>query len=321
MVLTHPFDPTADLVVSELNERGIPVFRCDPGEFPKRLTLTAHLGDTGWQGRLHLPERSVHLSDIGCVYYRRPTLFDLPDGLSADVRRWASQEARMGVGGILATLPNWLNHPQRIAAAEYKPVQLVVAAEVGFRAPETLITNDPEAARGFCLEHGPVVYKSLTPASVADGDTHKLVYTTPTSAEQIDASVGRTAHLFQRHLNSKSHEVRLTTVDDRLFATRIDGHSPAATIDWRADYDHLSYATLADTDIPVSVRSGIPAFLDRFRLRFGVFDFVVTSDGTWWFLEVNPNGQWAWIQDATGQPIAAAIADALQQGTPVPGRS
>ncbi|MBT8225493.1 MAG: ATP-grasp ribosomal peptide maturase [Dactylosporangium sp.] len=316
LVLTHPFDPTADYVVAELNQRGVPVFRCDPGEFPRRLTLTARLDAAGWQGRLRLPERCVDLADIGCVYYRRPTLFDLPDDLSGEVRRWASQEARMGLGGVLATLPNWLNHPKDIAAAEYKPAQLAVATEVGLHVPPTLITNDPDAARAFAEQSGPVVYQSLTPASVADGDTHRLVFAAPVSPEWIDASVGLTAHLFQRSLADESHEVRLTAVDDTLLATRIDAHSQAARTDWRADYDHLGYTALADADIPAPVRSGITALLNRFRLRFGVFDFVVTPDETWWFLEINPNGQWAWIQGATGQPIAAAIADALQRGGP-----
>jgi hypothetical protein len=40
----------------------------------------------------------------------------------------------------------------------------------------------------------------------------------------------------------------------------------------------------------------------------------VTPEGEWVFLEVNPNGQWAWLQDETGLPIASAIADALVKG-------
>ena len=53
----------------------------------------------------------------------------------------------------------------------------------------------------------------------------------------------------------------------------------------------------------------------RLGLRFGALDFVVTPDDRWIFLEINSNGQWAWIEDATGQPVAAAIADALTRET------
>ncbi len=226
-MLTHPFDPTADYVVEELNRRGVPVFRWDPGEFPKRLTLAATLAGMGWVGRLHLPEREVALDDIGCAYYRRPTIFDLPEDMADNVRRWAAHEARMGLGGVL--------------------------------------------------------------------------------------SVTTTAHLFQEWID-KAYEVRLTQVDDAVFATRIDAHSESASIDWRSDYDHLSYSPLQD--VPCDVRAGVSSLLRRMRLRFGVLDFIVTPDDRWVFLEINPNGQWAWIEDATAQPITSAIADALQRQVP-----
>ncbi len=51
--------------------------------------------------------------------------------------------------------------------------------------------------------------------------------------------------------------------------------------------------------------------MNRLGLRFGALDFLVTPDGEWYFLEINPNGQWAWIEQETGLPISDAIADAL----------
>ena len=80
-------------------------------------------------------------------------------------------------------------------------------------------------------------------------------------------------------------------------------------MDWRADYDTLTYTSLPD--VPDPVRAGITTLMRRLGLRFGTFDFIVTPDDRWIFLEINPNGQWAWIEDVTGLPIAAAIADAL----------
>jgi hypothetical protein len=48
------------------------------------------------------------------------------------------------------------------------------------------------------------------------------------------------------------------------------------------------------------------------RLRSAALDFAVDGPGRWWFLGINPNGQWLWIEHATGLPIAAAIATALR---------
>jgi glutathione synthase/RimK-type ligase-like ATP-grasp enzyme len=66
--------------------------------------------------------------------------------------------------------------------------------------------------------------------------------------------------------------------------------------------------------VPAGVRVGVSALMGRLGLRFGTFDFIVTPDDRWVFLEINPNGQWAWIEDAAGLPIAASIADALTRG-------
>jgi len=312
LVLTHWFDPTADYVVSELNRRGAPVFRCDPGEFPQRLTITARLGTgdatTGWAGNLRLPERTVSLRDIGCIYYRRPTSFDLPAGMSEQVRRWSAVEARIGVGGVLSAMPRWLNHPANIGAAEYKPVQLSSARTCGLHVPATVVTNDPVEAIRFVTRVGSAVYKPFHPMGVTEQAVHRTVFTTPVSVADIDESVRLTAHLFQARIE-KQYEVRLTVVDEAFFAARIETVGETAPADWRTDYDTLAYAPLAA--VPTPVRNGVQALMNRLRLRFGALDFIVSPDGRWWFLEINPNGQWAWIEDATGLPIASAIADAL----------
>lgn len=307
LVLTHPFDPTADYVVAELNRRRAPVFRCDPGEFPQKLTLTARLGSRrgGWDGSLRLPRRTVSLSDIGCAYYRRPTGFDLPAEMAEQVRRWAAAEARMGLGGVLSALPRWLNHPAAIAGAEYKPVQLAHAVESDLAVPATLVTNDPVEAASFLAQVGRVVYKPFTPTGFVERDAHRVVYTS--SVEEVDLSVCGTAHLFQTWVD-KQYEVRLTVVDDTFLAARIDATSASAAVDWRSDHDAVTYRPV---DVPAPVRDGVRKLMAGLGLRFAAADFIVDPDDRWWFLEINPNGQWAWIEDATGLPIASAIADAL----------
>jgi len=310
LVLTQPYDVTADYVVAQLSARDVPVFRCDPGDFPGTLALVAQWGG-GWRGSLRLPERRVGLQDLGCAYYRRPTAFEFPAHLTGGERRWATREARMGLGGVLAAHPWWLNHPHDIARAEYKPVQLDTAATMGLSVPPTLITNEPVAAEAFVREHGSAVVKPLGSGVITEAGTAKLIYTNRVSAEEIDDTVAGTAHLFQQHVD-KAYEVRLTVVDDAWFAVRIDGASEASGLDWRTDYNSLSYSVV---NVPDAVRQAVRRLLARLRLRFGALDFIVTPHDEWIFLEINPNGQWAWLQDATGLPIAAAIADALTKET------
>ncbi|QVQ52153.1 hypothetical protein J4H86_26215 [Spiractinospora alimapuensis] len=127
-------------------------------------------------------------------------------------------------------------------------------------------------------------------------------------AEGVEA----TAHLFQGWV-PKDHEVRLTVAGDRLLAATVHADSDTGVIDWRSDYRKLRYET---TTVPQNVADGVHALLARLGLRFGALDFVVQPDGEWVFLEVNPAGQWDWIQHETGLPIVEAIVDELLEGPP-----
>ncbi|MER7751499.1 hypothetical protein [Kitasatospora sp. NPDC097643] len=121
-------------------------------------------------------------------------------------------------------------------------------------------------------------------------------------------SIASTAHLFQEWV-PKAHEVRLTAVGGRLFAAEIHANSDAARVDWRSDYDSLSYQVC---EPPVAVAQGARRMIGQLGLPYGAFDFVVSPSGEWTFLEVNPNGQYGFIEQATGLPITAAICDYLE---------
>ncbi|MFJ5850426.1 hypothetical protein [Streptomyces sp. NPDC092903] len=103
--------------------------------------------------------------------------------------------------------------------------------------------------------------------------------------------------------------MRLTVVGRRMFAAAIHAGSSAAHEDWRSDYGSLTYTT---TTVPHDVATGMLALMDRLQLRYGAADFVVGGNGEWTFLEVNPCGQWDWIQGTTGLPIVEALANDLE---------
>ena len=156
---------------------------------------------------------------------------------------------------------------------------------------------------------GRAVCKPFGGAGISDDDGFRHVFTTKVTANQCtDPNIFRTMHLFQEWV-PKEYEVRLTVVDGRFFAARIDAASEAARVDWRSDYQSISHTV---TGTPGTVRSQVNALLDALGLRFAALDFIVAPDGQWWFLECNPNGQWAWIEEETGMPIAGALADALE---------
>lgn len=312
LVLTEPFDPTADLVIAELNSRGVPVFRADAADFPRTLSIEARLVDGRWAGSLRNERRHVAFEEIGAVWYRRPSRFRFP-GLTAFERRFAAAQARAGFGGVLASLPcTWVNHPHAIGRAEYKAAQLPAAAACGLTVPDTLITSIPEAQLRFArTQASGVISKPLSGAAAfVSDDTAHFAYTHVVPAEEWgDEHIAHTAHLFQAWA-PKDYEVRLVAVGQRLFPVAIHTDSAQGRIDWRSDYASHTYATV---EVPGAVRRGVARLMEHFGLTYAAVDFIV-SGSRWTFLEVNPNGQWAWLEQALGIPITQALADLLDQG-------
>lgn len=314
LVLTEPGDTTADLVVKELDRRGVQVFRADTGDFPLSVQVSAWF-DGSWSGEIRSPDGSVDLRDIRSVYVRRPTAFTLPLSMTDAEQRFAAREARRGIGGLLMSLPcSWVNHPSRAADAEYKPFQLASAAACGLDVPRTVITNVPGDADEHSAHLGSsVVYKTLASATVTDGERVALIFTTPvTASDMADSRVALTAHQFQQRV-PKVRDVRATVVGKNVFAANIlvDGQTAGELLDWRADYDALLYEPVK---LPDGVESSLLRMTERLGLSFAAADFVVTADDQHHFVDLNPSGQWGWIQEATGLPIAAAIAAELAKG-------
>lgn len=309
LVLTCDLDPTADLVINALNERGCPVARVDPGDFPDELEITASPSEAAWHGTVSGQHRDLPLDQIRSVYYRRPSPTRITKGAAEDVA-WTRAEAAAGFSGVLASLDClWVNHPADNQRAGSKPVALVVARRCGLPVPKTLITNNPARARDFVTAvGGTAAYKPLGATMPPEQDGQRMVlWTTRIHTADITRGVAATAHLFQEWIR-KAYEVRLTLVGERIFAAEIHAHSDAAREDFRTDYDNLTYEPAT---VPDAVADGVRALASALRLRYAALDFLVNQDGDWFLVDVNPNGQFGFVPDLR-EPIATAIADLLE---------
>ncbi len=308
LVLTGRSDITADAVVDELTKRRAKVVRYDTADFPIASTVAATLGPQGWQGTL-TGDHPIELESISSVWWRRPGEFSIPTEWPDEARAFAASEGRVGVLGVLGSLPaRWINHPSRDSAANYKPVQLAVAARAGLDVPRTVITSDLSHAREF-IGSDEVIYKGLSGGVLTPDLYHRYIPTTLLRADELDEGLAGTAHLFQERV-PKAFEVRLTVVGDRMFPVAIHTDTEAGKLDWRTDYASHRYQPL---EMPVDVEKGVRLLMDELGLFFGALDFAVTPDGRWVFFEVNPNGQWHWLAVKAGVPMVEAMADALQR--------
>jgi ATP-grasp ribosomal peptide maturase len=314
LVLARNFDPTADAVVTALAEQRVPVFRTDLAAFPRHLRLDARLQGGHWTGHLANAHHSVALEDIRSIWHRHPGRYEFDESLPAAQQEFCYTEARLGLGGVLASLDVlWANHPNRCADAIFKPYQWTLAAECGLTVADTLITNDWHCARRFTGDSPEeVITKALGPAGITEHGQVKVAYTRRLSAEDLASPQGvcATATTLQRFV-PKAFEVRLTVIGQQAFPIAIHAGTQAARTDWRCDPAALRYEVVC---LPDTVAQGVRRYMQRTNLAYAGFDFVVTPEGQWVMLEANTSPQIGWLQAATGAAMVGAMATMLAKG-------
>lgn len=310
LLIADRFEPTADLLVAELRRREVSCVRWNLDQYPFGVALTYRASDEQFEAEVAGDGRKLNLADVGSVWCRglRPSGF--PDDLDLADRRFAEFGARRALDA-LATVTNavWVNHPESLVRANSKPAQLAVARQVDLDIPETIITNDPDEVRRFIANaQQQTIYKSLS--QNLEVEMGKALFTglvTEAGLANLDL-IRLTPGIFQT-LVPKAYEIRATVVGSRIFSARIDSQAHAETkLDWRHRPFEVDDQPI---DLPLCVERKIHEFMSVFGLIYGAFDFIVTPEGRYVFLEVNPSGQYMWVESKTGLSITEALADAL----------
>ncbi|WP_019632153.1 MvdC/MvdD family ATP grasp protein [Actinomadura atramentaria] len=296
LIVARPGDPSSDLVVRALRDRGVRVARFDLGD--PGVRLTAELSGGRWVGELGDGHRAVLLEDVVAVFWRWPTrAAGAPAVSDPAARRWAGREDSEALHGVLRTLRvRWINHPDRVAVANSKPLQLAAAHAAGLTVPATLITNTARSARHWSAD-GRALYKAF----YANGpDDTAMIYAGPVAPASIPPQL-HAAGTFQRIINGD--HIRVTVAGPRMFAVSIHG---ATRLDWRGHRD----VTYTPVEIPAPVQDRITRYMTGLGLEYGAFDFIRRTDD-WVFLECNPTGMWGFVEFGTAMPITDAIAGRL----------
>ncbi len=312
LVLAEDYDPMGPHLVAALEQRGCQVSTLDASAFP-----------SGFQLSFNKPARAAGRANAShallcpdAIVYRQSKLARAPFEMRSDIARYVSAECNRFLADVWACLDAvWFPAaPDTIRAAQNKLRQLQLAAELGLTTPPTLVTNDPAAARAFWNEHGGQLVTKM-PSELFQlvlGD-ELARYTEQVSSAHVHgaqlAAVRCCPTLFQKQVE-KRRELRVTVVDDAVFVAFIYSQSTRRTrIDWRR-YNHgaTRYETGA---LPAEIARACITMTARLGLRHAAIDMIETPAGELVFLEINPGGQWGWIEAACSLPITDALVDAI----------
>lgn len=305
LVISHTHDFHAGEVLGHLSRLGADAVMFDTGRIPRETPLTLGFDAGGWHGSSRVDGRPLDLTRVGAVWWRRPQAFALhADIVGVDDQGFALGETHAAVTGLWTLLDaGWINDPDADERASRKIWQLEVARRVGLTIPQTLVTSDPDAARAFVAAMpGGAIYKAFSATERTWRETRLL---DETAAEKLEA-VRFAPVIFQEYIPAVA-DLRVTAVGGKLFPAAITVREEYR-YDFRMAMDDMD---IAPYELPPQIHDRLLAMMAQLGLEYGAFDLRLTPDGGVVFLEVNPAGQWLFVEHKTGQPIGLALAERL----------
>jgi glutathione synthase/RimK-type ligase-like ATP-grasp enzyme len=320
LILSEPGDLHAQGVADKLAQRGAECLWFDHAQFPCSAQISLTYASTGLlQPMLCVQEKMFDLSRITAAWDRRPRAPKAHETITDSlIRHHVEQESAAFLSDLWHTLDClWLPATNsKVLRAQHKASQLQVAAALGFVIPPTLITNNPQDLLAFYRQHnGQIVSKAFYHATLQCEQRAKRppygMFAKPVGSRDVGYAdtVRYLPTIFQAYV-PKEVELRITVVGQQVFAVAIHSQQTRHTRhDWRR-YD-LAHTPHKPHDLPEQVRGLCLQLVEQLGLCYGAIDMVLTPDGRYVFLEVNPSGQYLWLEKLTGLPISDAICDLL----------
>lgn len=306
LIISSTADYATDLICLALEQRSAAYFRINRDQFSQfeilldvaACELSFSIGD----------QEYIFRNTCGnAIYYRAPTfLRTYHKTYSLEEQVYHSQWSAFIRNLIVFDRVTWMNNPVNTYRAEQKLYQLSLARRHGLLIPETIVGNTAKVC--FQFEDDCLVAKSIDTALFREGNTEMFAYTEIVSRREADGfDLSMAPVCFQENLASKK-DIRVTFVAGQSFPFEILKDGAGIEGDWRKTEKHqLEYNPIVLSE---KVEAGLSGLMDDLGLAFGGID-LVESDGQLYFIEVNPTGEWSWLQECSGVDLCGPIADFL----------
>ena len=306
LIVSSTLDYSTDLICLELERRNRKYLRINRDLFDQYKILYS-LFDQTMTITIDDVEYIIDNEKLHSIYFRAPVFNRYSKELSIQDQLKRGQWSSFIRNLIVFDKAKWVNHPVSTYAAENKVYQLKQAHMLGMSIPKTVIGNC--IPKDICNAET-YVAKALDTPIFYSNEKAMFTYTSILNGEEIKSSRLQDAPIIIQKCLFPKLDLRITVVGEKIFPAKIQYCGQMINGDWREKKkEGLTYIP---TSIPDELMLKIRQLMSNLGLVFGGLDFALVN-GTYYFIEVNPTGEWEWLIETAGFPIDKAIVDALEE--------
>ncbi len=303
LIISNLHDYSTDHVIYQLQKKNIKYLRLNRDQFNEYELFINPLNNIIFGKTINI-EFEISKEQLKSIYFRAPIYLrshqrknlKLEENISRD--QWISFLRSLMIFEDVI----WINHPKFTFLSENKPYQLKIANEIGFNTPKTIISNEiPPKISDL------IVVKTLEPVIFDIGDKESFVYTNIIKFEELyNYNLTSTPIIIQEAIIPKI-DVRVTVIGNNVYPVTIKKNGSGVNEDWRIIKNDLNYELIK---LPKSVEEKCIQLLKKLNLYFGCIDLVL-KDNKYYFIEINPTGEWDWLMYNLNLDIDVKISDSL----------
>ncbi len=311
LLLTNSEDSTSDFLCNRLTNAGLRFARYNTDvDCPKTEFLYEDcVAGMAWEGH------TLYSDQVSSIILRRPKALQLRADLDGASEEHTIAEWSEAIEGFLAHIDEnvWINHPAYNCMASHKIEQLTRAKKYGLNIPQTIVTNSSKIAKDFFYKQlDGVIVKPLASGFVERDENDTIIYTSDFSEEHMAflEEIRECPVMFQAKVR-KNLDVRVTVLDETIIAVALVAEELDGVQRLDIRRNNMSDVNYFTVEIPPTVSDAILFLLKSYKLRFAALDFGITASGDWLFFEINPNGQWAWLDIYADAGISKVFVEKL----------
>lgn len=304
LIISSTIDFSTDLVCYQMLNDNKKFYRLNRDEFADH-EIEVDIQEKCMKIYIHEKEYHASFEKLKGIYFRAPVFLRTQSKkeLTLDEQLERNQWSAFLRNLIVFKNAIWINNPVDIYRSENKMHQLCIAQECGLKIPKTIVTN---SSNSFSIKTSEqYVVKSLDTALFYDMQNNRemFTYSNVVTGEELKEYNLKQAPVFVQEFLNPKIDYRVTYVGGEIFPVKITKDTRGLYGDWRFYKEQLTYSLCV---IPDEVKVAILKMMNKLQLNFGGIDLAY-SNGEYYFIEVNPTGEWGWLEVNANIQISLAI--------------